>query len=110
MGQSLPIDDFDDPNIDPTAFVLDESVYPEVRSAVANTDDPSMPSSTFRAWVVGVMWAIIIPGVSQFFSMRYPTVVIYQVCPFLPFRPSRSFFVHLAESKSSATTRLFPNF
>jgi hypothetical protein len=69
-----------DPNFDPTAAALeDESPYPEVRSAVANTDDPAMPTSTFRAWVIGLMWAILIPGVNQFFFFRYPSVNITQV-------------------------------
>jgi len=80
--QRVFVDDFDDPNIDPSAIELeDESPYPEVRSAVANTDDPTMPASTFRAWVVGLMWAIVIPGVNQFFFFRFPSVTITSVCP-----------------------------
>lgn len=80
MIAALP--QFDDPNIDkdaaivgilgttisaleysPLSFFLteDDSPYPEVRSAVANTDDPSIPASTFRAWTLGLIWAIIIP-------------------------------------------------
>jgi hypothetical protein len=79
--QRLAIDDFDDPNLDPTAIELeDESPYPEVRSAVANTDDPTIPVSTLRAWVIGLLWAIIIPGVNQFFFFRYPSVTISSVC------------------------------
>jgi hypothetical protein len=58
----------------------DESPYPEVRSAVANTDDPTMPTSTIRAWVVGLFWAVLLPGVNQFFLFRYPAVYIDQVC------------------------------
>jgi hypothetical protein len=58
----------------------DESPYPEVRAAVANTDDPKMPSSTIRAWVVGLIWAVIISGVNQFFYLRYPSIAIDQVC------------------------------
>jgi hypothetical protein len=77
----MTVDDNDDPNFDPTAPVLeDESPYPEVRSAVANTDDPTMPSSTIRAWVVGLIWAVLLPGVNQFFYFRYPSVTISQVC------------------------------
>lgn len=76
----VPTDDHDDPNFDPTVAALeDESPYPEVRSAVSNTDDPSMPSSTFRAWVVGLIWAVLIPGVNQFFFLRYPSINISQV-------------------------------
>ncbi|KAF8493655.1 OPT oligopeptide transporter [Russula emetica] len=82
LHEGIAIEDYDDPNFDPTAFALeDESPYPEVRSAVANTDDPSMPSSTFRAWVVGLIWAVLIPGVNQFFFFRYPSVSISQIVP-----------------------------
>jgi OPT oligopeptide transporter protein len=64
------------------AFVTDDdSPYCEVRSAVANTDDPTMPVSTFRAWVVGLIWVIIIPGVNQFFNLRYLSVYMGAVCP-----------------------------
>ncbi|KAH9955686.1 small oligopeptide transporter [Russula dissimulans] len=76
------VDNYDDPNIDPTAAVLEEeSPYPEVRSAVANTDDPTIPCSTFRAWVIGLMWAVLIPGINQFFFFRYPSVNISQIVP-----------------------------
>ncbi|KAI0245630.1 small oligopeptide transporter [Lactifluus subvellereus] len=51
-----------------------DSPYIEVRSAVANTDDPMMPSSTLRAWVVGIILAVLIPSVNQFFFFRYPTI------------------------------------
>lgn len=41
---------FDDPNLDRDHLgdLEDDSPYPEVRSAVANTDDPEMPCNTFR--------------------------------------------------------------
>ncbi|KAF7340470.1 Sexual differentiation process protein isp4 [Mycena venus] len=69
---------FDDPNLDRDHFVAldDESPYPEVRSAVANTDDPDMPVTTVRTWVIGLVWAIIIPGLNQFFFFRFPGVTI----------------------------------
>jgi len=47
-----------------------------VRSAVANTDDPDMPAATLRTWVIGLAWAILIPGLNQFFFFRYPSVTI----------------------------------
>ncbi|KAL1688223.1 OPT oligopeptide transporter protein-domain-containing protein [Schizophyllum commune] len=71
-------EDFD-PNYDydNKSEILDEdSPYPEVRSAVANFDDPSMPASTIRAWVLGVIWAMVIPGMNQFFYFRYPSVTV----------------------------------
>jgi hypothetical protein len=33
-----------------------------------------MPASTVRAWLIGLIWAALIPGVNQFFFFRYPTV------------------------------------
>ncbi|PCH34542.1 OPT oligopeptide transporter [Wolfiporia cocos MD-104 SS10] len=74
---AAPVAEFDDPNLDSDALILeDDSPYPEVRSAVANTDDWDMPVCTFRAWVVGVAWAMIIPGMNQFFFFRYPSVTV----------------------------------
>ena len=35
-----------------------------------------MPCATFRAWFVGLIWAIIIPGLDQFFYFRYPSVTV----------------------------------
>jgi len=39
-------------------FSEDDSPYPEVRSAVANTDDPDI---TIRSWVLGLIFAVIAP-------------------------------------------------
>lgn len=77
----VAVTSFDDPNLDAEHVVAleDDSPYPEVRSAVANTDDTSMPVSTFRAWFVGIIWAIIIPGLNQFFYFRYPSITITAV-------------------------------
>ncbi|KAF8263219.1 OPT oligopeptide transporter [Lactarius quietus] len=78
------IDNEDDPNFDPIAIIIeDESPYAEVRSAVANTDDPRMPVSTFRAWLLGIIWAVLIPGTNQFFSFRYPSVSVTPLIPLL---------------------------
>jgi hypothetical protein len=53
-----------DPNTDPKEAAIgafeDDSPYPEVRSAVANTDDVTIPVGTVRAWVLGLFWAIVI--------------------------------------------------
>jgi OPT family small oligopeptide transporter len=69
---------FDDPNLDKEHFVGfdDESPYPEVRSAVANTDEFDMPVSTVRTWVIGIAWAIVVPALNQFFFFRFPSVQI----------------------------------
>ena len=79
--QGISIDEYHDPNFDPSApAIQDESPYPEVRSAVANTDDPTMPSFTLRAWVFGLVWTVLISGVVQFFYLRYPAVGVSLVC------------------------------
>ncbi|KAH8113799.1 OPT oligopeptide transporter [Phellopilus nigrolimitatus] len=54
----------------------DESPYAEVRAAVSNTDDPTMPVNTFRMWFIGILFTVLISGLNQFFSMRYPSVFI----------------------------------
>ncbi|KAG6868859.1 hypothetical protein C0993_008988 [Termitomyces sp. T159_Od127] len=81
------LSDFDDPNIDKNAaaqgILEDDSPYPEVRSAVANTDDPDIPVSTIRSWFLGICCAILIPGLNQFFYMRYPSVIVTGVVALL---------------------------
>jgi len=54
----------------------DDSPYPEVRCSVSNTDDPDMPASTLRAWTIGLLLAVVIPGVNQFYFFRYPAVQV----------------------------------
>ena len=39
-----------------------------------------MPASTFRAWVVGLVWVVLISGMNQFFYLRYPSIFITLVC------------------------------
>lgn len=72
--------DYDDPNLDPNAIgdYEDDSPYPEVRAAVANTDDTTIPVNTLRAWIIGLMWAVIIPGLNQ---LRHPVLALaWQPC------------------------------
>ena len=35
-----------------------------------------MPVTTLRTWVIGLAWAILIPGLNQFFFFRFPSVTI----------------------------------
>ncbi|KAF9512435.1 hypothetical protein BS47DRAFT_1345351 [Hydnum rufescens UP504] len=69
---------FADPNLDRENIgdLEEDSPYPEVRSAVANTDDPDMPCSTLRVWILGMIMATVIPGLNQFFFFRYPSVTV----------------------------------
>ncbi|KAG6914552.1 hypothetical protein DXG01_016661 [Tephrocybe rancida] len=77
IDQALTGAQFEDPNLDKNHLAFeDDSPYPEVRSAVANTDDPEMLVSTLRAWVIGTLWAMVIPGVNQFFFFRFPSIMV----------------------------------
>ncbi|KAL5513349.1 hypothetical protein ACEPAH_3748 [Sanghuangporus vaninii] len=81
IDQIPTIAEFDDPNLDKSHLVFeDDSPYPEVRSAVANIDDPDMPVSTIRSWTIGkfqsLIFAIVISGLNQFFFFRFPSVFI----------------------------------
>lgn len=118
-------DDYGDPNIDfdteylgasylpavsfpppHPALPEDESPYPEVRSAVANTDDPDMPAGTLRAWMLGLLWAIIIPGVNQFFFFRFPNVTVGPVRPCPLFCPTPA---HASRHSLSPNSLLSPS-
>ncbi|KAI0710524.1 small oligopeptide transporter [Earliella scabrosa] len=35
-----------------------------------------MPVNTFRAWSLGLLWAIIIPGMNEFYYFRYPSLMV----------------------------------
>ncbi|KAI9462332.1 OPT-domain-containing protein [Lactarius psammicola] len=58
------------------ATQVQDSPYPEVRAAVANTDDPDMIVNTFRVWFIGLLFAIIVPAFNTFIALRSPFVVI----------------------------------
>jgi hypothetical protein len=45
--------------------IEEDSPYPEVRAAVSNFDDPEMPVNTFRMWLLGIIWCIILAYVSS---------------------------------------------
>ncbi|KAF9455137.1 OPT-domain-containing protein, partial [Macrolepiota fuliginosa MF-IS2] len=62
-------------SLNPTT-IDDESPYPEVRAAVSSVDDPLMPVNTFRMWFLGLLATILVSGLNQIFSLRYPSVFI----------------------------------
>lgn len=82
-------------------LIEEDSPYIEVRAAVSNVDDPTMPVNTFRAWFLGTIVSIVVPGLNQFLYFRYPTtgigaycviIVIYPVGKFLGWvLPTRKF-------------------
>lgn len=58
------------------ATQVQDSPYPEVRAAVANTDDPNMIVNTFRVWFIGLLFALIVPAFNTFIALRSPFVLI----------------------------------
>ncbi|CAE6509296.1 unnamed protein product [Rhizoctonia solani] len=100
---------FDDPNLDYNQLDSDEdSNYPEVRSAVANTDDPEMPCSTLRAWLLGLLWAVILPGLNQFFHFRYPSVTIGNLVAQLLSFPMGRFLAYILPKRAVFGLELNP--
>lgn len=55
-------------------YLRSDSPYPEVRAAVSNVDDPSMPVNTFRAWFLGLLFTIIVSAINHFIEFRGPSV------------------------------------
>jgi len=58
------------------ALITNNSPYAEVRCVVDNHDDPTIPSSTIRAWVIGLCFSVIMAFVNQLFSPRMPGISI----------------------------------
>ncbi|KAJ2919901.1 hypothetical protein MD484_g457, partial [Candolleomyces efflorescens] len=97
-----------DPNIDPKEAAIgvfeDDSPYPEVRSAVANTDDVTIPAGTVRAWVLGLFWAT---SLNQFFFFRYPSVSIGGIVAQLLTYPMGKAWASLVPNVKELTTSPF---
>lgn len=58
------------------ALITNNSPYAEVRAVVDNKDDPNMPCSTIRAWVLGCLFSVILAFVNQLFNIRQPLIYI----------------------------------
>ncbi|KAK0649302.1 OPT oligopeptide transporter protein-domain-containing protein [Cercophora newfieldiana] len=58
------------------ALITNNSPYSEVRSVVDNHDDPAMPSSTIRVWVIGLFFSSALAAINQLFSIRMPPIGI----------------------------------
>lgn len=58
------------------ALITTNSPYAEVRSVVDNVDDVTMPSSTIRAWVIGIFFVAVLSLVNQLFTIRQPNIFV----------------------------------
>ncbi|WFD33181.1 hypothetical protein MSPP1_004239 [Malassezia sp. CBS 17886] len=57
-------------------LIEEDSPYMEVRAAVSNVDDVAMPVNTFRAWFLGLITTVVVPGVNQLLALRFPSTTI----------------------------------
>ncbi|KAG9320139.1 hypothetical protein KVV02_000716, partial [Mortierella alpina] len=69
MGDALALKE-QAPSIDSLDDLVDDSPIPEVRASVPPTDDPTLPTRTFRAWSLGIFFTIVLAFVNQFFWFR----------------------------------------
>lgn len=60
------------------ALITTNSPYAEVRSVVDNRDDPATPCSTIRAWVIGLIFSVLLAFINQLFSIRQPSIGVGQ--------------------------------
>ncbi|KAG0203913.1 hypothetical protein BGX28_003965 [Mortierella sp. GBA30] len=58
------------PSVDSLDEIVEDSPIPEVRASVPPTDDPTLPTRTFRAWFLGIFFTIVLAFVNQFFWFR----------------------------------------
>ncbi|KAK2648280.1 hypothetical protein Ddye_015769 [Dipteronia dyeriana] len=60
--------------------ICNDSPIEQVRLMVPITDDPTLPTLTFRTWVLGRITCVILAFVSQFFLYRQYTIRIPATC------------------------------
>lgn len=63
------------------ALITNNSPYAEVRAVVDNHDDPTMPCSTIRAWVLGIFFSGAIAFINGFFGIRQPSISVTSNVP-----------------------------
>ncbi|KAK6456529.1 OPT oligopeptide transporter protein-domain-containing protein [Scheffersomyces xylosifermentans] len=58
------------------ALIAYHSPYPEVRAVTDPYDDPNTPCETIRVYIAGIIWTAISAVINQFFSQRFPSIVL----------------------------------
>ncbi|KAF9438255.1 hypothetical protein BGZ76_008988 [Entomortierella beljakovae] len=69
MGDALASKE-KDPSIEDLEDDIENSPILEVRATVPPTDDPTLPTKTFRAWSLGIFFTALLAFVNQFFWFR----------------------------------------
>lgn len=78
---------------------LSNSPYPEVRAVVPVTDDTHIRLNHWRSWFLLTIFVIVIAGVNQFFSLRYPSMSINFIVAQVLAYPVGSLFGQLPDIK-----------
>jgi len=81
------------------ALITNNSPYAEVRSVVDNHDDPNLPTSTIRAWGMGIFFACCISFINSFFDVRQPSIYVGTVVPQLLAYPLGQFLAKVLPDK-----------
>jgi hypothetical protein len=61
------------------SLLTSNSPYAEVRAVVDPHDDPSLPVSTIRSWIIGLFFVVVIAFINQLFSVRQPSIFLSSV-------------------------------
>ncbi|KAJ2522186.1 hypothetical protein H4217_000919 [Coemansia sp. RSA 1939] len=54
----------------------EDSPFEMVRAAVSNKDNPDLPCLTFRSWILGIIFAVALAFVNQFYWFRENSIVL----------------------------------
>ncbi|KAL1925151.1 uncharacterized protein VTP21DRAFT_34 [Calcarisporiella thermophila] len=74
---------------------LEDSPIEEVRAAVPPTDNPDLPTGTFRAWVLGILFTLALAFTNQFFWFRENPLLIKVIVVQLLAYPFGKFMAHV---------------
>ena len=88
------------PPIHPTLDKLEleyeeDSPFPEVRASVSNTDDPDIPTLTFRVWLVGGLFCALAAAINTVFNFRLPAPTITPIVLQLITYPAGKFLAYI---------------
>lgn len=78
-----------------TALLTNNSPYAEVRAVVDNKDDPDIPLSTIRSWLIGMTFACIMAFINGFFETRFPAIFLSSTVPQLLAYPVGTFMARV---------------
>ncbi|KAJ3281751.1 hypothetical protein HDU76_008861 [Blyttiomyces sp. JEL0837] len=57
-------------DVDPESGEYTDEIYDIVDAVVSRTDDPTLPALTFRVWIMGLFWAVVLSIVNTLFTFR----------------------------------------